>query len=239
MISQDESIMVAWCDGGRVDGKFTLGLVAAMMHLKQKFNLRSFARVCGNQIARQRHEVFLEWEKEGSEWLLWVDSDVVFSTESLDILMQYAHKDLVKVISGVYFILEAKTDASLPAPTPAIFKEDELKRPITIHPLPNNELIEIDHAGFGFLLMHKSIIEKIKSVSPGSSVFDETLREDLPFIGEDIKFFMNLKKAGIQSYAHTGALAEHMKIFAVDNTYYNAFWGKDLKTDDRSNTNTK
>ena len=238
MISQDESIMVAWCDGGRVDGKFTLGLVATMMHLKQKFNLRSFARVCGNQIARQRHEIFLEWEQEGSDWLLWIDSDIVFNTESLDILMQYAHKDLIKVISGIYFIIAPKTSGSLQEPTPAIFKQDDLERPISIHPLPKNELIEIDHAGFGFLLMHKSIIEQMKKVVLGNSVFNETLRQDMPFIGEDIKFFMNLKKAGIQAYAHTGALAEHMKIFAVDIDYYNAFWGKELEANGGSNTDS-
>jgi GT2 family glycosyltransferase len=219
--------MVAWCDNGMVDGKFTLGLVSTIVHLKENFNLHSFARVKGNQIARQRQEIFAHWEKEGSDWLLWVDSDVVVATDKLDILMQYAHKDLVKVISGIYFIPGSGIDTVLPEPTPAVFKENELGMPVAIHPLPKNELIEIDHAGFGFVLMHKSIISKIKEVSGNKSVFAETLREDMPFVGEDINFFINLKKAGFQAYAHTGALIEHMKIFPVDINYYNAYWGKD------------
>ena len=223
MISSDESIMVCWPDNGMVDGNFTLSLVTAIIHLRDKFNLQFFARSKGNQIARQRNELFLKWEEEKTDWLLWIDSDIVFTTDSLDILLQYAHKDLVKVISGVYFIPNLDDTAPVPNPKPAIFEEGKFPR--AIHPLPQNKLIEIDYAGFGFLLMHKSIINKIKEVANNESVFAETLRNDTPFIGEDIKFFMNLKKAGIQAYAHTGALSQHMKIFPVDINYYNAFYG--------------
>ena len=230
MIGSNESITVCWPDNGMVDGNFALSLVTAVVHLKENFEIH-LARSKGNQIARQRNELFLKWEEQKTDWLLWIDSDVVFTLDSLNILLQYAHKDIAKVISGVYFIPNLDGLAPLATPTPAIFNNSELNFPKSIHPLPINKLIEIDYAGFGFLLMHKSIIDNIKTVAGNESVFAETLESDKFFIGEDIKFFTNLKKAGIQAYAHTGALAQHMKIFSIDINYYNAFWGTKLNQD--------
>ncbi len=59
-----------------------------------------------------------------------------------------------------------------------------------ISPLPDNEVIKIDNAGFGFVLMHKSIVPKIREANPGKGMFMETGDgEDDHFIGEDIIFF--------------------------------------------------
>jgi hypothetical protein len=44
------------------------------------------------------------------------------------------------------------------------------------------------------------------------------------FIGEDIIFFNRLKEAGVQAYAHTGAIVTHMKTIQYDLDYYALFW---------------
>jgi len=43
-------------------------------------------------------------------------------------------------------------------------------------------------------------------------------------VGEDIIFFRKLKQAGIKVFAHTGALAQHMKRFSFDVAYYGLYW---------------
>ena len=35
---------------------------------------------------------------------------------------------------------------------------------------------------------------------------------------------MNVKRAGIQAYLHTGAIADHMKRFTFDINYHNFYW---------------
>ena len=53
-----------------------------------------------------------------------------------------------------------------------------------IHPLPENKLIKVDAAGMGFIIMHRSIIPKIREIAPDGQVFMEMGR-GTKFIGED------------------------------------------------------
>jgi len=94
-----------------------------------------------------------------------------------------------------------------------------------VHPLPENKLIKVDAAGFGFILMHRSVIEKVRTVAPDGQVFMEMGR-GTKFIGEDIFFFALCDKAEVPLYCHTGATAPHMKRFSFDEHYYRAFFGK-------------
>ena len=94
-----------------------------------------------------------------------------------------------------------------------------------VHPLPENQLIKVDAAGFGFILMHRSIVKKVKAVAPDGQMFMEMGR-GTKFIGEDIFFFALCDKAEVPLYCHTAALVPHMKRFSFDEHYYNAFFGK-------------
>jgi hypothetical protein len=226
MHTKNETVTLAWCDPGNTDALFTDGIMNSVMSAsKIGINFVQKIRVQGNQIGRQRQVVFDEWANNNkSDWLLWIDSDIVITIESLKILWDAADKFTSPVISGVYFI-SPNPESSIMTPSPAIFYEDKDTLEInSIHPLPENKLIEIDSAGFGFLLMHKSIIEKILKVDPGYSIFGERefLKEN--YVSEDIVFFRKLKKAGIPAFAHTGALVKHMKRFAFDIHYYNLYW---------------
>jgi hypothetical protein len=94
-----------------------------------------------------------------------------------------------------------------------------------VHPLPVNELIKVDAAGMGFILMHRSIVPKVREVSPEGQLFMEMGRGS-KFIGEDIFFFALCDKAEVPLYCHTGATAPHMKRFSFDEHYYKAFFGQ-------------
>jgi len=93
-----------------------------------------------------------------------------------------------------------------------------------IHPLPPNQLIPIDVGGFGFVLMHRSVVPKVREVAGEFSVFGENQQPANKFISEDVSFFRKAKQAGIQAYAHTGAHLQHLKTFSLDINYYNMYW---------------
>jgi hypothetical protein len=63
-----------------------------------------------------------------------------------------------------------------------------------VHPLPPNELIKVDSAGFGFVLMHKSIIPKMREKFPNQSMFAEQENVGDKYVGEDIVFFRKMQK---------------------------------------------
>jgi hypothetical protein len=108
---------------------------------------------------------------------------------------------------------------------PAVFNQGSNEHELVIiHPLPENQVIKVDSAGFGLTLMHKSIIEPIRAVEPDYSLFAEKEGLGDKYISEDIVFFRKLKKAGIPLYAHTGATVQHLKTFSFDQNYYNLYW---------------
>ena len=103
-----------------------------------------------------------------------------------------------------------------------------------VHPLPFNQLLKVDYAGFGFLLMHRSVADKMREHHGDISFFIESMDEANnakdTFIGEDIQFFMKMKEAGIPLHVHTGATVKHMKRFAFDEEFYKLYWATMLKS---------
>ena len=224
--SSKETLSISWCDNGVTDGKFTEGLVYTMLMAHTVgVPINNAMRVKGNQISRQRMELFNLWaDHSKTDWLLWVDSDIVLTKEVLKLLWDTADKVTRPVVTGVYFVWKDSIN-NLPVPMPTIFKDGRHKYEIEyIHPLPENEIIEIDSAGFGCVLMHKSIIPKLREKFPDKSFFHENDLTEDKFIGEDIIFFKLLKETGVKLYAHTGALVTHMKTIPFDISYYALFW---------------
>ena len=88
MHSKDEVATLAWCDNGLVEGRFADGLLTTLM--SQNIHGVKFVnkiRVNGNQIGRQRQTLFDKWADDiKTDWLLWVDSDIILHPGILKIL---------------------------------------------------------------------------------------------------------------------------------------------------------
>ena len=227
--------MLGWCDNGLVDGKFTEGLVYSI--LTSDLPIVSAMRVQGNQIGRQRDTAFDMWHtKTKFEWVLWVDSDIVLTNDALKKVWDLADAKERPVVSGTYFISK-ENEQTLMTPYPALFLAHESSKYIMsyIHPLPPDQAVKVDYAGFGFLLMHRSVGDKLRSTYGNKPLFMETSESIEPdedteskFIGEDIQFFMKMRECGIPLYAHTGAVVKHMKRFAFDYDFYKLYWGAQI-----------
>lgn len=221
------SLGIAWCDNGSVDTLFMAGILSTIGQLNG-IPFGGFLNAVGNQIHKQRQEVIDNWKRSGIDWLLWVDSDIVLTPDILHLLYQTADTKERPVMSGVYFI-SPNPNQSLMAPVPCIFTDNENNNK-SIHPLPENQIIKIDVAGMGLVMMHKSILPKLKEHYPDGVYFDVGLGENHK--SEDVSFFRKLKEIGVPVYAHTGAIAKHIKRFVFDEQYYKLWWetvGKDIK----------
>jgi hypothetical protein len=222
---KQETVSIAWCDNGNVDGKFMHGVANVLLESGIKFE--STIRSCGNQIARQREFVIRHWyEKSKSEWLLWVDSDVVISPEKFLKLWNKKDKDKHPIVTGVYFTTK-NPEEPLMIPLPTIFnfaeQPDGSVNIKPIHPMPKNKFMRVDAAGMGFVLMHRSVVDKIIEAVPDTAMFLEAGSEKT-FIGEDIYFFALCGKAGVEVWCDTSATVQHMKRFSFDEHYYGAFF---------------
>jgi hypothetical protein len=229
-----ETVSIAWCDNGMVDGKFMQGVTDVM--LKSGINFTTTLRSQGNQIARQRDKVINYWyENNKSDWLFWVDSDVVVSPDTFNLLWESKDAKERPIVSGVYFTTD-QPEEPLMIPLPTLFNfvnSEETVGVARIHPMPENQLIKIGAAGMGFVLMHRSVVERIKEAIPNAPLFSD-IGHGKNFLGEDIYFFALCDKVEIPVYAHTGATAPHMKRFSFDEHYYKAFFGG-VKEEKKSN----
>lgn len=220
---KNETIIMCWCDNGTTDGKFTEGMVYSA--LKSELPFVSAMRVQGNQIGRQRQNALEFWyDKTDFDWVLWVDSDIVLTEESLQKVWAAAEKNTRPVVTGTYFISK-ENEGSLMAPYPAVFNwvEGDDYKIAYLHPLPKDAVVKVGSAGFGFVLMHRNAVTKMREVHGAVPYFNETGVGE-QFVSEDINFFRLMHTAGVPLYTHTGALVKHMKRFALDIEYYKMFW---------------
>ena len=223
------TLALGWCDNGNTDGKFTEGIVSVALQAPANgIPITHSMRVQGNQIGRQRQVLFDYWADQiKTDWLLWIDSDIVVNMEVVAKLWDTADKIGKPVVSGTYFISK-ENEGTLAKPYPALFFDVDEQTIQHVHPLPHNEVIKIDSAGFGFVLMHKSIIPKMREKFPDQSMFAELEHVGDKYVGEDIVFFRKMQEAGIPLHAHTGALVKHIKRFSLDVGYYDMYWTLDM-----------
>lgn len=226
MINKNDTVAIGWCDNGLVDGKFTEGLLGAVLSASPAVKITSSIRVSGNQISRQRQQLLDSWyDNNVSDWLLWVDSDIVLDRQALSYLFSAADSKKIPIISGIYFISK-EPEGSVMRPFPCVFFDIGGNEIQHLHPMPEGDVVKCDLAGFGILLMHRSVVKRMRSAFPNEWFFMEEVGsiKDHEFIGEDIVFFRKMKKAGVQLHAHTKATVRHMKRFSLDQNYYGLYW---------------
>ena len=157
------------------------------------------------------------------EWLLWVDSDIVLTNEALAKVWAAADPVARPVVSGTYFVSK-ENERSLMTPYPAAFNwTDDPYQISYLHPLPADALVQTGAAGFGFVVMHRSAVDRMIKKHGRIPFFNETGVGE-QFTSEDINFFRLMWQAEVPLYVHTGATVQHMKRFSFDLEFYKFFW---------------
>ena len=135
------------------------------------------------------------WDKvkELNDDLLFIDADMVFGLEDVERIKEHLEK--YDVITGVYKLMDEKY---------ALFernKEDTDYEFIE----PQSGIHKVDAAGAGFLGISKRVYDKLPS-NPFSNVWEGNIIH-----GEDISFFHQLRKAGIQAFCDSSITLGHIR----------------------------
>lgn len=218
------SLTLGWIDPGQVESRFMAGVLSLVSHLQQRgIGLDGIINYGGNYIYKQRQELWDEWVRSESEWILWLDSDVVITPEAFDYIWDSADKEH-PIVSGIYYIT-MQPNQPLMMPAPCIFTVNSLGTFDFVQSISDTpELMKVDAAGFGCLLIHKSVVPLLHKKYPSGILFDVSVTESRQYTGEDISFFNKCLDSGIPVYAHTGAQIAHMKKFVFDKNYSNLWW---------------
>lgn len=212
-----DQVVIGWLDPGQVDGMFALSV--ATIYSERRARMAALMRVeNGGLLSRGRNELVARFmETTDAQWLLMVDSDEIIPLEAFDKLVATAHDTDRPIVAGLYF--GAWPGEYYPTAVPLIFNRVEGTSTFrSILDYPENEVIPVDSAGTGCLLIHRSVFQKFQDNADPRHEGDRWCWfRDMPVNGdwfsEDHYFCSTARSLGVPLHAHTGALLEHRKRF--------------------------
>jgi hypothetical protein len=206
------------------DGLFTQKIAELVLN-GEAFGIPigSIMRNTGNQISRQRMDIIANWYNNGKhEWLLSIDSDVIVELQTIKDLWEIADKNTNPVVSGIYYLFLQDKEGKIPPAFSSIFRtQNNFEKIESVDIEKEEEIFSADAAGFGLLLIHRSVIDKLVAKLGNKSNFFHEEAKNGNFIGEDIVFFKNIKDCGISLTVSKKATVQHMKRFSLGIEYFN------------------
>jgi 2-polyprenyl-3-methyl-5-hydroxy-6-metoxy-1,4-benzoquinol methylase len=133
-----------------------------------------------------RNEIFKEFLKSDMNYLLTIDSDMIWEPDSLELAYQLIQHPDVDIVTGIYFTKGAPY-------LPVIKKLDLQAGCYNIYTQWGNEPFEVDGAGMGFMLIKRKVVEALKQPI---CTWDGGFSEDLNFCLKAKKDF------GFRIWAH-------------------------------------
>jgi len=211
-------VSIGSCDPGQVNGEFAFSLI--QIALSRSSRLGTFVRVKGSGLlSKQRNRVVKKFLETKSDWLLMIDSDEVLTTEAFDKLIEVAHEKDRPIVAGLVFA-SFDTGEPYPMPLPTIFL-DAPEGFLPLHKYDKDSVFQVDAAGTGCLLVHRSVLEAMRENADEHQGTDWCWFWDGPingdWIGEDLQFCRRVRSLGFPIYVHTGAILPHSKSYLLSD----------------------
>ena len=211
-----EKITIGICSPGHVS---TLFMASILDIARSQKVLGQFITLEGSGvISRLRNQVVATFlEKTKDDWLLMIDTDERIDVPAFKKLIEAADAKKRPIVSGVVFGGWQTGEIYL-EPVPCIFKQGESGGLYALHDYPADEIVEIDAAGTGCLLIHRSVLEKFRDEADQVHQGDKWCWfQDMPlhkeWVGEDLLFCLRARAFGFPIYAVTGCILLHERRF--------------------------
>ena len=180
-----------------------------------RISIQAGANLAGprNSLVRR----FLEYGK--ADWLLMLDSDMTFTPDLCERLLEFADPEQAPIVGGLCFGFDDKGEIQ-PTLFGLVGEEDDPKV-IRYHEWPPDAMFQVAATGAACLLIHKTVFERIRDVQPPSRNgrpgfndafpwFQETEHDGGP-VSEDITFCWRAVQCGIPIYVNTAVQLGHIK----------------------------
>jgi len=167
-----------------LDALFFLSLIKFTNKLKELGIKHKILTCVGTYIAHSREILAKNAFLEDNDFVIWLDSDIVFESNELLYLMESIEQNKYDIISPVIY-------TRMEPHTPMVYID---KQPIKIP--TNEEWTNAEATGFGCLLMNKNLFAKLEMP------YFITAYNKGKLVGEDIYFFKNIKQAKLKLGVH-------------------------------------
>lgn len=222
MKSRDR-VCIAYPHSGTISAELSLNLITIARERRERFD--SIVAVGNTSLLVRTRNVIVKQFLDDTEaqWLLMIDSDQKLPLDAFDKLCEAVHDKDRPVVAGLVFAA-FWTDQQELLPVPVIYRWDDAEGITPMHDYPTDQVVEIDAAGTGCLMIHRSVFEKMREMATDNQGPDWCFFMDGPingrWYGEDLLFSRKLKAMGIPIHAHTGAILPHNKDFWLDDRHH-------------------
>lgn len=170
----------------------------------------NWASAAGSQLVQQRNTVVANFLATDLEWLFFVDSDMTFAPDALDVLLGVADPASAPVVGGVTVGFDPRSRKVLPT----MYRRGDDGE---LHPVSAwvpGDVVDVDATGAACVVVHRSVFEAVAAA--GFSVefpwFDLGRNGRLGGTGEDLEFCRRVRSLGFPIKVHTGAPFGHLKV---------------------------
>ena len=150
--------------------------------------------------------------KDEADYVLWLDSDMVFEPDLLERMFKVMHENDLDILTGLYF-------RRVHPYTPVLFDRLEMQRGVcewsNFKELPN-ELFEVGGCGFGCVLMKTDVFFDVQARH--HAMFDPILGT-----GEDLAFCWRARDVGYKIMCDPSIIVGHVGNIIVNDQFYKEF----------------
>jgi GT2 family glycosyltransferase len=210
-VSASEDLAVGYCHPAYVPGAFAsyLGALLTSDFGRKHIGAGILNIESGPQLCHSRNEMARHFLASDRQWLLTIDTDMVFTPQDAERLLDSADPDEAPVVGGLcrgsgkpMLVAGIRQDTPDGIMYRCCADVDELIATLG----SKNGLVEVDMTGTGFLLVHRSVFERI-----GGRWFDY-LDAGFMMSSEDVSFCQRVQAAGIPIYVNTNVPVGHLKL---------------------------
>lgn len=164
----------------------------------------------GSLIYTARNELATKAIKLGADYVLWLDSDMVFEPDILKRLMAWDRD----IVSGLYF-------RRVPPFSPVAFDKLDIQGNHCDHhnidEVPEG-LTEVEGIGFGCVLMKSKVLFDVLAVH-------QDLFSPIGGVGEDLSFCHRARSIGYHIYLDPSIKCGHVGHYIITENFFNSYKG--------------
>ena len=178
----------------------------------EKIGECKLAMKSGSLIYTSRNSLAMMAIQMDADFVFWLDSDMVFKSDTLVRMMDTLKKNDLDILTGLYF-------RRVPPYSPVLFDKLEQNGEITefseFNKIPD-ELCEVGGCGFGCVLMKTDVFFDVQSKY--GNMFAPMGNN-----GEDVAFCIRARECGYKIYCDPSIVCGHVGYSVIDDQFYRVF----------------
>lgn len=164
----------------------------------------------GSLVYNSRNSLALKAVALGCDYVLWLDSDMLFPPETLEYMVKVLEENKLDILSGLYF-------RRVPPFSPVVFSKVNIDDMTWGEPkeIPE-DLFEVEGIGFGCCLTRVSTLFEVQAEY-------NTMFQPLNGFGEDLSFCWRARQIGHKIWVDPHILCGHVGHQVITKEFYDLY----------------